>query len=115
MGGARGLPPSRCYWEDREGEGSEGEGSEGEGSPGEEATVALAGCGDDLSEVGKQEAAEKCGEAKVGLDAIKHCAPAPIMPRPNSGCPTPPLPATTPCAPPSVRLLALSVWCWMWQ
>ena len=68
MRGARGLPPSRCYWEDREGEGSEGEASQGEGSQGEEAKVALAGCGDDLSEVGKQEAAEEFGEAKVGLD-----------------------------------------------
>ena len=61
MGGPRGLPPSRCYWEDREGEGSEGEGSEGEGAR------PLAGCGDNICEVGKEEAAEEYGEAKVGL------------------------------------------------
>tara|TARA_B100000780_G_C20758106_1_gene301104 strand:+ start:220 stop:450 length:231 start_codon:yes stop_codon:yes gene_type:complete len=71
MGGPRGLPPTRCYWEDREGEGSEGESSEGEGSEyegseGKEAKVALADCGDDLSEVGKEEV-EEWEEAKVGL------------------------------------------------
>ena len=69
--GPRGLPPTRCYWEDREGEGSEGESSEGEGSEyegseGKAAKVALADCGDDLSEVGKEEV-EEWEEAKVGL------------------------------------------------
>lgn len=74
--GPRGQPPTRCYWEDREGEGSEGESSEGEssegegseyeGSEGKAAKVALADCGDDLSEVGKEEV-EEWEEAKVGL------------------------------------------------